>query len=114
MVQEKGHIISCRSRDTWNQQLRKGNDSNELMVVYFTDLWCGPCRLISPFLADLAMKLTDVMFIKVDVDELQSVAKDFTVDVMPTFVFLKQGKVVNRVVGVKKEELQATITRHMN
>lgn len=41
------------------------------MVVDFTASWCGPCRFIAPFLAELAKKLPSVVFLKVDVDELK-------------------------------------------
>lgn len=40
------------------------------MVVDFTGSWCGPCRLMAPFFAELARKMPSVLFLKVDVDEL--------------------------------------------
>lgn len=44
---------------------------------------------------------------------LQSVAQDWAVEAMPTFVFLKEGKILDRVVGAKKDELQQTIAKHI-
>lgn len=46
------------------------------MVIDFTASWCGPCRFIAPFLAELAKKLPNVIFVKVDVDELKVTYKN--------------------------------------
>ncbi|KAF2324628.1 hypothetical protein GH714_015736 [Hevea brasiliensis] len=86
--------------------------SSPQIVVDFTASWCGPCRLINPILAELAKKMPNVIFLKVDVDELKSVAEDWAVEAMPTFMFLKEGTIVDKVVGAKKEELELTIAKH--
>ena len=109
---EEGQVISCHSVDAWNDILQKGNESKKLIVVDFTASWCGPCRFISPFLAELAKKYTNAIFVKVDVDELKSVAQDWAIEAMPTFVFVKEGTILGKVVGAKKEELQQTIEKH--
>ncbi|XP_039010477.1 thioredoxin H-type 1-like [Hibiscus syriacus] len=91
----------------------KCNESKQLVVVDFTASWCEPCRFISPFLAELAKKFPNVMFLKVDVDELKEVAAEWGVEAMPSFLFIKEGKEAGRVVGAKKEELQQAVTKHM-
>ncbi|WVZ10675.1 hypothetical protein V8G54_015205 [Vigna mungo] len=111
---EEGQVIGCHTIEAWTEQLQKGNDSKKLIVVDFTASWCGPCRFISPFLAELAKKYANVIFLKVDVDELKSVAQDFAVEAMPTFVFVKEGSLLGKVVGAKKEELQQTIEKHVS
>nr|GMD01131.1 thioredoxin H2 [Ipomoea batatas] len=83
-----------------------------LMVVDFAAAWCGPCKMMEPIVKQMATKFTDVDFIKIDVDELSDVAQEFSVQAMPTFLLLKQGKEVGRVVGAKKDELERKIVQH--
>ncbi|KAG8373240.1 hypothetical protein BUALT_Bualt11G0003100 [Buddleja alternifolia] len=112
--ESEGQVIGCHTIEAWDDQLHKGNNNNKLIVVDFTASWCGPCRFIAPFFAELAKKLPNVTFLKVDVDELKSVASDWAVEAMPTFVLLKDGKILERVVGAKKEELQQAIAKYSN
>ncbi|KEH36212.1 putative monodehydroascorbate reductase (NADH) [Medicago truncatula] len=112
MAAEEGHVIGVHTVEAWKEHLEKGNGSKKLIVVDFTASWCGPCRFIAPILAEIAKKLPNVTFLKVDVDELKTVAEEWAVDAMPTFLFLKEGKLVDKVVGAQKEQLQAAITKH--
>ncbi|KAL6220635.1 hypothetical protein ACLB2K_008391 [Fragaria x ananassa] len=113
MAAEEGQVVSVHTVDAWTELLQKGNDAKKLMVVDFTASWCGPCRIIAPFLSELAKRLPNVIFVKIDVDELKSVAEDWAVEAMPTFMFLKEGTIVDKVVGAKKEELQQTVAKHV-
>ncbi|XP_004232447.1 thioredoxin H-type 2 [Solanum lycopersicum] len=111
---EGGQVFGVHTVDEWHQHLQKGIDNKKLLVVDFTASWCGPCKFIAPFLAELAKKIPTVTFLKVDVDELKSVATDWAVEAMPTFMFIKEGKIVDKVVGAKKDELQQTIAKHIS
>ncbi|KAG8377844.1 hypothetical protein BUALT_Bualt08G0075800 [Buddleja alternifolia] len=112
MAAEEGQVIGCHTKAEWEEHFNKAVAAKKLVVVDFTASWCGPCRIIAPVFAEIAKKTPDVVFLKVDVDELKDVAEKFNVDAMPTFLFLKEGKEVDRIVGAKRDELQAAITKH--
>ncbi|XP_047324166.1 thioredoxin H-type 1-like [Impatiens glandulifera] len=110
---EEGQVIGCHTVDEFKHQMQKGTESKKLVVIDFTATWCGPCRLITPVLAELAKEIPHVIFLKVDVDELRSVSEDFAVEAMPTFVFIKDGNTIDRVVGApKKDALEKKIIFH--
>ncbi|CAI0382992.1 unnamed protein product [Linum tenue] len=109
---EEGQVIGCHTVEVWKEHFTKAAESKKLVVVDFTASWCGPCRFIAPILADVAKKMPHVVFLKVDVDELRAVSEEHQVEAMPTFIFFKEGKMVDKVVGAKKDELLASIDKH--
>ncbi|XP_050213592.1 thioredoxin H-type-like [Mercurialis annua] len=109
---EVGQVIACHTVEAWTEQLAKLQQPNKLVVVDFTASWCGPCRFIAPIFEEIARTFTHITFLKVDVDELKSVAEAWGVQSMPTFMFLKGDKIVDKVVGAKKEELLMAIGKH--
>ncbi|CAM8953145.1 unnamed protein product [Rhodiola kirilowii] len=105
-------IIVFRSTTQWRAHFEASKLSNKLMVIYFSASWCGPCRYMEPIVNELAAKYSEVEFIKIDVDELPAVSWEFAIQAMPTFVLLRGGKEVDKVVGAKKDELQWKIEKH--
>ncbi|XP_006650741.1 thioredoxin H2-2 [Oryza brachyantha] len=103
-------VVAVHSMATWDEHwgAHKSNP-NKLIVIDFSASWCGPCRFIEPAFKDMANRLTGAVFLKIDVDELQEVARQWKVEAMPTFVLIKGGKEVSRVVGAKKDELERKI-----
>ncbi|KAK9272030.1 hypothetical protein L1049_002399 [Liquidambar formosana] len=109
---DPSRIISFHSSARWQLHFNASKESSQLMVIDFAASWCGPCKLMEPAIHAMATKFTDVEFVKIDVDELSDVAQEFVVQAMPTFVLVKQGKEVDRVVGAKKDELEKKIEKH--
>ncbi|XP_047962324.1 thioredoxin H2-like [Salvia hispanica] len=108
----KGHVVAFHSSKTWKIHFEASKQTPKLLVVDFTAAWCGPCQYIQPAVDEFAEIYTDVDFVKIDVDELDDVAQEFGVQTMPTFVLMKRGRVVDKVVGAKKEDLRKKIDKH--
>jgi len=70
------------------------------VIVDFWATWCGPCKMLSPIIAQLASEADGFKVCSVDVDEEQELAMDYQVASIPTLLVFKGGKVVNRSVGV--------------
>ncbi|RRT36627.1 hypothetical protein B296_00032061 [Ensete ventricosum] len=84
------------------------------MVIDFSASWCGPCRFVKPAFRAMAAQYTDAVFLKIDVDELREVSRQWKVQAMPTFVLLvKGGQEVARVVGAMKDELERRIQEQL-
>nr|XP_043623056.1 thioredoxin H2-like [Erigeron canadensis] len=109
---DDGKVSSVHSMHNWNTRFQRSRTSNKLMVIDFSVVWCRPCKFIEPAVHDFAVEFSDVDFVKIDIDELPDVARDFEVQVMPTFVLVKNGKERERIVGVKTDELHRMIEKH--
>ena len=96
--------------DDFESAIKNPADSEKLFVVDFTATWCGPCQKIAPYFEEMAEEFSDsCVFVKVDVDAGAEIAKEYEVMSMPTFVFIKGGKVVDRFSGASVEKLRQVI-----
>ena len=85
------------NQKTFDEALAEG----KLMMVDFWAAWCGPCRMLGPVIEDLAAKYEGKVVVgKVNVDEQQALAIRYGVMSIPTVIFLKDGKEIDRKVGV--------------
>ena len=68
--------------------------------------WCGPCKMLSPVLDEVANERNDVKFVKINVDECEDLAALFGVMSIPTLIFIKNGEVEKTSVGyITKEQV---------
>lgn len=91
-------------------------NGNDLVLVDFYAVWCGPCKMMSPILQEVKVNLKEsVKIIKVNVDQHQDLASHFMVRGVPTFMLFKTGKMLWRQSGVlSTKDLIQIISSHLN
>ena len=89
--------------------INKNNFQDEVMhsdkpvLLDFWASWCGPCRMVSPIVDEIAAERSDIKVGKINVDEQQELAAQFGVMSIPTLVVMKNGSIANQAVGARSK-----------
>ena len=89
--------------------------SDKLAIVDFSAVWCGPCRMVSPIIHELAEEYKDRVVVgEVNVDDNPAVTAQFKVRNIPTVLFIKNGEVVDKQVGaVPKANYKGLVEKNL-
>lgn len=103
-----GEVIEAKTLQEVESIILSASASNKLVVIDFSATWCGPCKMIAPLYHQLSEMAENggAVFLKVDVDENPDTAAKYSVSAMPTFLFIKGGEVVERIMGANAQKLQ--------
>jgi thioredoxin 1 len=89
------------TKDNFEQEVLK---SDKKVLVDFWASWCGPCRMLSPIIDEVAKSTDKVKVGKVNVDEESDLATKFAVMSIPTLILFENGKPVKQIVGVQSKD----------
>ncbi|XP_054733778.1 thioredoxin, mitochondrial [Anastrepha obliqua] len=92
-------IFQVQSAEDFDRKVKK---SDKLVIVDFFATWCNPCKMLTPRIETVVgEKAGAVKLAKVDIDEHSELALDYDVAAVPVLIVMKEGKVVNRMVGLQ-------------
>jgi thioredoxin 1 len=100
MFEKKNDSFTHLTEDNFNNGV-----SNGLTLVDFYADWCGPCRMLTPVLEEVAKDVAGKAKIaKIDIDQAQKTASTYQVTSIPTLILFKDGKEVGRLVGLRDRD----------
>lgn len=94
-------VQSINTAQEFNDAIPKG-----LVIVDFFATWCGPCKMVAPIVEKLEPQYDGVKFLKVDIEKVPDVASKYEVSAVPSFFYLKDGKVVDVVRGAAPAQIK--------
>ena len=99
VVEDHKNILTLTDKNFQHQT------KNRIVLVDFWAGWCVPCRMMAPILNDVSAEINGNAFVgKVDIEQYQSLAQKHNIRNIPTMVLFKNGKEVNRFVGIKTKD----------
>ena len=118
LSQNSGTVIQKESEESKVDILNVTNEnfesevlqSDQTVLIDFYADWCGPCKMLSPIVDEVAEENTDIKVVKINVDNAQDLAMKYQVMSIPTLVVIREGREVNRSVGlIDKSEVISLI-----
>lgn len=98
-----------------NEEFNSIINSGLVCVIDLYATWCGPCRMLAPTIDSISEKANDKYVVaKVDVDELEEIAIRYGVNTIPTLLYIKNGELLEKSVGLRSEEaILSTIEKYL-
>jgi thioredoxin 1 len=115
MYQKRRKIMSNAIDITDSSFEQEVLSSGQPVVVDFWAPWCGPCRKLGPVLDEIAGEFDGkVKFVKINTDENVKTAKDYAISGLPSLLVFKDGKALERIVGLMpKSAIISNIEKHL-
>ncbi|KAJ8545639.1 hypothetical protein K7X08_018222 [Anisodus acutangulus] len=105
----KSRVVKVDSKESWDFHVNQTTVQGCHIVAHFTAVWCIPSVAMNPFMEEFSSMYQNIPFLTIDVDEVKEVASKYEVNAMPTFLLLKDGVPVDKLVGANPDEIKKRI-----
>ncbi|XP_060179402.1 thioredoxin-like protein CXXS1, partial [Lycium barbarum] len=108
----KSRVVKVDSKESWEFHLNQATNQCSHIVAHFTAIWSIPSVAMNPFMEESASTYQDILFLNIDVDDVKDVATKYEVKAMPampTFLLLKDGAPIDKLVGANPEVVKKRI-----
>jgi thioredoxin 1 len=95
---KKGSVIGM-VKDVTDSTFEEFIQGNKIVVIDCWAVWCGPCRMLSPVVEELAKEKNDVSFGKLNVDQNRAIPMKYGIMSIPTLLYFKDGQLVDKTIG---------------
>ena len=95
-AKQEEKVIEVTSQNFEEEVLK----SEKPVLIDFYATWCGPCKILSPIVEEVAKENENVKFVKIDIDKTEDIAMQYQVMSIPTLVLIQNGEEKDRVVGI--------------
>ena len=89
------------TKENFDTEVQK---SDKQVLLFFWATWCGPCRMVSPIVDEIANERDDIKVGKINVDEQGELSMQFRIVSIPTLIVMKNGEVANKAFGAMQNE----------
>ncbi|KAK4755047.1 hypothetical protein SAY87_008804 [Trapa incisa] len=107
--QSKSRVVYIDTIQAWESYVQQATNEGCPAVVHFSASWCMPSVVMNPVMEELASNFQEVLFLNVDVDDVKDVASRMEIKAMPTFLLMKDGAAIDKLVGANPDEIRKWI-----
>ena len=92
-------MVTNLNENNFNEEIKSGK-----VLVDFNASWCGPCRMLSPIIEEIAKENTSIKICSVDIDNEEMLAEQFGISSIPCLILFEDGKEIKRNIGFQPKE----------
>jgi thioredoxin 1 len=93
-------MLEIANKEQFNEVVQSG-----VVLVDFFAPWCGPCKILTPILNDIAKEYPDAPLVRVNIEKLSNITDEYEVETIPTLLIFDDGNVVNSSKGLRSKEI---------